>query len=269
MIPFADISSAFSEVSVTYRERSPFPHAVFPGLLSLESLCEVAAEFPRPSSMQGRFNNQSEFEKFTEQRWDRFGSATRKAVADFQSGCFVSLLETLTGIEGLIADPHLDGGGLHMTGTGGYLKIHADFNRHPRLNLHRRLNVLLYLNQEWDSGWGGDLELWGSITGGPSVSVQPTFGTLVVFDTTSSSFHGHPHPLACPEGIYRKSLAFYYYSVNRPASEQRAVHSTIFVGDSERDDQHHNSRMPTVRHHVSRATAHTAEALRALLKPRP
>ena len=57
----------------------------------------------------------------------------------------------LTGVGGLVPDPHLHGGGQHQIRPGGKLAIHADFNRHPKLNLDRRLNLLLYLNRGWRS----------------------------------------------------------------------------------------------------------------------
>jgi len=137
----------------------------------------------------------------------------------FNSSVFVDFLESLTGIEGLIPDPHYFGGGLHQIEPGGYLTVHADFNRHPRLQLDRRLNALLYLNQEWKEEWGGYLELWDATMSHAVVKVAPAFNRLVVFETTDFSFHGHPDPLQPPPGFHRRSLALYYYSNGRPADE--------------------------------------------------
>ena len=55
----------------------------------------------------------------------------------------------------------MDGGGLHQTLRGGHLNIHADFTTH-HVHEHwaRRVNILLYLNEEWHDDWGGRLELW-------------------------------------------------------------------------------------------------------------
>ena len=54
----------------------------------------------------------------------------------------LEFLETLTGIDGLVPDPYFAGGGLHQIVRGGFLKVHADFNWHPKLRLDRRLNML-------------------------------------------------------------------------------------------------------------------------------
>jgi len=141
---------------------------------------------------------------------------------------FLRFLERLVGIDGLIPDPYLSGGGLHMTPRGGRLGIHADFNFHKKLKLDRRLNLLLYLNHNWPPEWGGEFELWDKDVKTKVKSYFPIANRLVVFSTTDISFHGHPDPLNCPRGQYRKSIALYYYSNGRPAEERSEFHSTVF-----------------------------------------
>ena len=159
----------------------------------------------------------------------QFGSATRALLYQLNSSVFIDFLETLTGIRGLIPDPHFWGGGVHQIVRGGFLKVHTDFNRHPRLKLDRRLNLLLYLNPEWQEEWGGHLELWDRGMAKCGKRILPIFGRCVVFSTTDFSNHGHPDPLNCPEGMTRKSLALYYYSNGRPSSETAGKHySTSF-----------------------------------------
>src|SRR5581483_6543461 len=117
--------------------------------------------------------------------------------------------------DGLIPDPYFTGGGLHQIERGGYLKIHADFDRHEKLGLQRRLNVLVYLNRDWDESYGGALELWDRAMTHPVVRVLPVFNRCVVFSTTDQSYHGHPEPLTCPPDRRRRSLALYYYTAAR------------------------------------------------------
>jgi hypothetical protein len=119
------------------------------------------------------------------------------------------------------------GGGLHQIERGGYLKIHADFNRHPKFKLERRLNLLLYLNENWKEEYGGHLELWNREMTHFVHKILPTFNRCVIFNTTDTSYHGHPEPLACPQGMTRKSLALYYYSNGRPAEEESPEHGTL------------------------------------------
>jgi len=128
----------------------------------------------------------------------------------------------------LISDPYLSGGGYHEIKQGGVLKIHADFNKHPHINLDRRLNLLVYLNKNWNEKWGGDFQMFDKNMNGPLKKVYPHFNTCVIFTTTSHTFHGHPEPLMCPNNKSRKSIALYYFSSGRPQSESNKIHSTIF-----------------------------------------
>lgn len=135
-------------------------------------------------------------------------SPSLKAVVDEASSPrFLTWLEETTRIEHLMPDPYLWGGGAHRTKAGGYLKCHTDFNFHRQLGLYRRLNLLLYLNRDWR--WNGHLQLY-------SKRIAPEANTMVVFTTNDKSWHGHPEPLECPEGVFRDSIALYYYSAIKP-----------------------------------------------------
>ena len=163
------------------------------------------------------------------------GSRSRHLFGQLNSATFLGFLETLTGIDGLIPDPHLEGGGYHLIQPGGRLDVHADFNRHERLQLDRRLNLLVFLNKDWPEDWGGHLELWTPDMTSCERRVLPVFNRAVLFSTTDSSFHGHPHPLTCPEGMSRRSIALYYYSAGRPKEEMSPRHSTLYQTRSGED----------------------------------
>ena len=158
---------------------------------------------------------------------DAYERNARWLLYQLNSSVFVNFLEELTGVGGLIPDPHFEGGGLHQIERGGFLKIHADFNRHPKLNLDRRLNLLLYLNEDWKDDYGGHLELWDREVARCVKRIAPVFNRCVVFTTTDFSFHGHPEPLACPPAVTRKSLALYYYSNGRPARSRPVERGTL------------------------------------------
>lgn len=132
----------------------------------------------------------------------------------------VKWLSRLTGIKGLLADPELFGGGLHCIPQGGFLKMHVDFNEHPN-GWHRRVNLLIYLNENWNPEWGGDLQ-YGLES---PVLVSPIAGRCVVFETNETSWHGHPEPLKCPPDRQRRSLALYFYTETKPEAE---AHTTIY-----------------------------------------
>jgi hypothetical protein len=217
-------------LAAEYRNAQPFPHSVIDSLFDDDVLDAVLREFPSREAMRWR-----EFDSTTEKKLGFFHetSTISKTVRDFldATNSFELLLwlEALTGIEGLIPDPYFGGGGLHQIEPGGFLKIHADFNVHPKLKLDRRLNLLVYLNKDWPEEYGGHLELWDQDRAACRQRILPVFNRTVVFSTTDTSFHGHPHPLTAPAGSTRKSASFYYYTAGRPEAERSAPHDTIFI----------------------------------------
>eukprot|EP01036_Dinobryon_divergens_P022629 gene22632-30904_t len=156
-----------------------------------------------------------------------FGPSQNRLINFFKSSIFISFLEILTGIPGLVFDPHYYGGGLHQTLPGGHLSIHADFNWHGELHMWRRVNVFLYLNPDWDPAWGGELQLWDSMVGDMRRTISPTANTLVIFSSSDNTFHGHPDPLHSPAGVSRKSIALYYYTTE-PGPYQSKRQGTDF-----------------------------------------
>lgn len=225
----AGLKAVGQRLSARYASAQPFPHAVIDDLLPDWVIDEVLAEFPAPDSDGWRRYGGSTEVKLELTRPEQFGPFTRHVLTQFNSAEFVEFLEALTCIGGIVPDPHFEGGGLHQIERGGYLSVHADFNQHPRLNLDRRLNVLLYLNRDWREEYGGHLELWDRDMSRSVQRILPVANRCVIFATTSFSYHGHPDPLECPEGMTRKSMAFYYYTNGRPQDEiSVADHSTLF-----------------------------------------
>ncbi len=47
---------------------------------------------------------------------------------------------------------------------------------------------------------------------------------VLIFTTDVDSFHGHPEPMRCPQGVTRRSLALYYFTVE----EDPVVRSTEY-----------------------------------------
>jgi hypothetical protein len=217
-----------ASLSQSYQKANPFPHIVVDDAFDPALLRGVLAEFPAPDTESWtRYNTAKELKLF-QTRIEAMPPRTAEFLSYCNSAPFIDLLEQLTGIDGLIPDPYLWGGGLHQIARGGFLKVHADFNWHNKLRLHRRLNVLVYLNEDWREEFGGHLELWSRDMKECRERVLPLFNRMVVFSTTDDSYHGHPHPLACPEGRTRKSIALYYYSATRPRHEMSGSHATLF-----------------------------------------
>lgn len=208
---------------------APFPHAVIDGFLEPSLADELARGFPEPTA-EGwdHYADSGRTEKLAMVDESRIPDLHRQVLWALNSGPVVRFLERVTGIHGLLPDPHLVGGGLHRIEAGGFLDVHADFNRHAVLRLDRRLNLLLYLNPGWDDAWGGALELWDAE--GCVQRISPVHNRCVVFATTDDALHGHPAPLACPPDRARCSMALYYYTNGRPQAERSPAHSTLYVG---------------------------------------
>src|SRR4051794_14828551 len=209
-----------------YRDATPFPHVVLDDLFPDQLLDEVAAEFPSADGDGWKLEGTA---KQLKQQWrdaNHLPPVSASFVALLNAGPFVSFLERLTGIDGLIGDPHCYQGGLHQTAPGGFLKVHADNPLQPVLRLQRRVNVIVYLNRGWLPEWGGELELWDAAMTACSARIEPRFNRTVIFDAVGSN-HGHPDPASSPTGVFRRSVALYYYVSPAHPSALPAVTPTI------------------------------------------
>lgn len=210
-----------------YQGNDPFPHIVIDDFANPILLDEAVTQFPSPKDIEW-FSYKNPLEvKLAQNKIEHLPKIFKRILWEFNSGPFIEFVEKLTGISGLVPDPDYVGGGLHQIVKGGKLDIHADFNWHKKLQLDRRVNVILYLNQEWLDEYNGKLELW-DVKMTACKSVLPIFNRMVCFNTTDFTFHGHPDPLTCPEGRSRKSIALYYYSNGRPDGEKTEAHSTLY-----------------------------------------
>lgn len=188
----------------------PFRHAVIDGFLSPEKVEAINREWPKDWHKEDGKGAR----KWSSERLPPSALAVALSVTPEWVG-------EITGISGLFADPDLFGAGLHCIPKGGYLKMHVDFNVHPN-GWHRRVNVLIYLNQRWKPQWGGALQLG---IGFEAKAIDPIGGRCVIFDTNDQSWHGHPDPLRCPRTVQRRSLALYFYTKEPPQAEP---HTTIY-----------------------------------------
>ena len=212
----------------TYATNHPFPHIVIDNFLPEDVAERILSIFPSPKGSKWEEYDRKHEVKLQLSDDQRMDPYLREVLYQFNSSVVVNFLEELTGIDGLIPDPHFEGGGLHQIEPGGYLDVHVDFNFHHRLKLDRRLNLILYLNPDWKDEYNGHLELWNTDMTECVQRIAPVFNRCVVFSTTDFSYHGHPDVLRSPDGVTRKSLALYYYSNGRPAEERSDAHSTVF-----------------------------------------
>ncbi len=235
ILSFDRLTAMAQAAAPEYARAQPFAHAVLDGFINAATAAQLAAEFPARADTDKWLDYNGtdahgkplQHNKYHISDEDRLGPVTQRLLYELKSARFLAVLTTLTGIEHLIPDALNHGGGIHMNCRGALLKIHADFNRHPQWHVDRRLNLLLYLNEGWQSAWGGDLELWSADMQTCLKKIAPVAGRCVIFSTSSTSFHGHPDPIDCPEDVTRKSIALYYYT-NPERTTDEPVHSTLW-----------------------------------------
>lgn len=197
--------------AASYQSASPFPHIVIDDFLDAPILRNLLQEFP---NREGRnfFDRAQERYKYQFDPNTVDSALVRNLLSELNGEPFLAFLEAMTGIQGLISDPYYSGGGLHETLSGGHLSVHADFNLHHQMQVERRLNLLIYLNDDWPEDYGGQLELWDKKMRQAAKSILPIMSRAVVFNTTLQSFHGQPDPVRCPPDRSRRSIATYYYT---------------------------------------------------------
>lgn len=215
-----------------YVQATPFPHIVIDDFLPKDLIASICAHFPVEPT-----HNEMLYERGYKGQHKRQISPNEcdpylKTIFNaFNSAPMLQFLEKLTGIEGLIPDPYFIGGGLHETKNGGFLGVHSDFRLNKKLNIERRLNAIIYLNEDWQEEYGGNLELWDVDMKTCLKKILPIYNRCVIFNTDKDSNHGHPEPLTTPQHITRRSIALYYYTA-----------ATVAVDPAQRNKTHYKPR---------------------------
>ena len=206
-----------------FENADPFPHVVVDNLLDGEALDALAKAYPTVQDKSWwHYDNPLE-RKYAFNDLSQLDEAFREFFDEANSPEVVSQLGKLAGLKGLVPDHTLKGGGLHQIAPGGKLDVHEDFNVNLDMKAWRKLNMIVYLNQDWQESYGGHLQLWNEDMSQCVKRVLPVFNRVVIFRTDMKSNHGHPDPLTSPPGVTRKSLATYYYV---PMSKDEAFEYT-------------------------------------------
>ena len=222
--------------SEAYANAAPFPHAVIDDFFARQTYHAVKSAFPPGDSdiWKTPTNAHTIGKSVTRQgslglKESLFSELQRRLFMELSSSLFLKFMEDLTGISGLIADPYFAEGSFAMSRSGGLLDVHADFSHHDKLGLERRVNMLIYLNDEWSPDYGGALNLYDRNLE-IMHEIDPIGNRVAIFTTSESSFHGFPDPIRCPRDVTRKSVNLYYYTAPRPERERQRI---LFPSDPE------------------------------------
>jgi len=197
-----------------WRKNVPFPHFYVDNFFKNDVAKDLESEFPDfEDKTWYEYGNALEIKKLCN-NWNAFPKLTYSVFSYLNSDEFLKpFSDILFGKEILFPDYGLNGGGWHIHKKGGKLNTHLDYSLHPKLGLQRKINIIIYLNSEWNTNWGGSLGLWSNKNRQPDKlerEIEAVFNRAVIFDTTCNSWHGLPNPLTCPDNQYRKSMAVYY-----------------------------------------------------------
>ncbi len=214
----------------SFQSAEPFRHVIIPSLLEPAFLREVCAAYPGYAEAKqlagAEFRRVNENLKLQITDQSRFPEPVRMLHWILASDEFRARLSRITGIENILADPALRGAGMHVMGASGRLDVHVDFNLLDRGALHRRLNILVYLCEDWDPAWGGAVDLWDRDVKLRAGALAPDAGSCLIFNTGEHSWHGVTQ-ISCPKDRTRNSFAAYYYTEAAP-TDAGIAHSTVF-----------------------------------------
>ena len=233
----ADARRIGESLAERYCFAEPFPHIVLDNFFPPDVVQMALNNFPEKALQSDRVFEMGYAGLHKRQVLPAECNASARALFHFcNSQPMLQFLEGLSAIPGLLPDPYFVGGGFHETTRGGKLGVHADFRVNEQLNLQRRMNVIVYLNPEWDDAYGGHLELWDRQMTKCAKTVAPILNRCVIFNTDADSFHGHPDPLTTPDGVTRRSMALYYYTASKSIIDEVPTMDTIYHARPSDDD---------------------------------
>jgi hypothetical protein len=233
-----ELSEAVVRRAAEYREAflqaHPFKHVVIEGFFDPLFADQLLREFPRFDPNLATNEGGQAGGKAVNTKIREISPAYEKLYEVIAGKPFLDLVSRISGVPDLILDPTMYGGGTHENLHGQELDPHVDFNYDQSRQLHRRLNLIVYLNKDWRTEWGGAIEIHSNprkpfenrIT-----SYDPLFNRCVMFETNEYSWHAFP-AINLPgdrRHLSRKSISIYLYTRERPAEEIAPEHGTFYV----------------------------------------
>jgi hypothetical protein len=218
------------DYAIDYAHGEPVPWLVFDDFLPEDLLCLVQDEidlipahvwskFTRAGSMMQECNNL------------KFAPTIRDLALNLNSHEFLQWLESMTGIDRIVPDPHFIGAGLMRCYAGDSLKLHTDFNWNEQLHLNRCLSMILYLSRDWQESWQGSLEFWDFDRTKCLHRIVPKPNRLLIWNYDERLIHGHPQPLTCPDTASRDGLRMFYFTSNATPLSQ--PHRSLYWFDEQ------------------------------------
>ena len=232
LVDLSKLKENLPEKTAQYKKAGPYPHIAIDNFLEDWAAHKALEAFPSVQDEGWIHYIHVNEKKHGLNKLALLPPFIQKLIEELNSEEFLKYVSELTGIDNLKADDMLEGGGLHQSKRGGFLNIHADFTVHPhKRNWRRRVNLLIYLNEDWLEEYNGQLELWDRKMTQCEKKINPIFNRCVMFNTDDDSFHGLPETILCPENMTRKSIALYYFTEEELRPKKRATNYRARPGD--------------------------------------
>jgi len=217
--------STITQLASDFQNGFPYKHIVLDNFLNPEFADSLYNNFPSIEKLHKHYKGLNE-NKSEGSNFEDFDPVFSQVRGEVMTDEFAKWMAEITGINGVFVTEDKLGTGLHQGGDGSFLDIHVDFSIHHVKNVHRRLNMLIYLNKNWKEEYGGGMEMWNADMTKMEKMVMPVLNRCLIFETNQISYHGYSK-INIPEGETRKSFYTYFYT---PLEEDEKVkyHDTIF-----------------------------------------
>ena len=204
-------NETLEELNKKFSNADPFEHIIIPNFLNNDYAEKIFNEYPTDIESENWYKYDNPIEKkFANDQISTMPRCIKKLFNLLSCKEIIEKINILSGIKNLEYDPYLHGAGLHIHSNGGKLDMHLDYEKHPYLDKERKLNIILYMSKDWKEEWNGETQLWDNNLSKCIVKSPVIFNTAIIFKTNETSWHGLPDEIKCPEGVLRKTLAYYY-----------------------------------------------------------
>ena len=207
-------------IEIKYNE--PWKHIVIDNLFDDNLMKNACASIPDYNSTY--WNSAKKYINEYTSKWEMtnimlFPDPIREITNYLISSEFVNKLEKMTGINELIIDEKIYGGGLIISPEGAFLEKHIDFNYNNDIGLFRSVNLILYFNELN----GGEFQLYDEKLNEIKV-IKPNINRMLIFASNNKTIHGFNKIIS----ESRKSLNLWYYTKNNQEYVDHEPHKTIW-----------------------------------------
>ena len=208
-INFSNLTKAL----INFNAQKPFPYAIVDNFFKKSIARKLEKEFLNYNDKNlHEYYNYCEIKKSCN-NWNLFPPLTYKIFTILNSNKILKIISNKLNIPRIFSDHGLNGGGWHLMPKNGKLNPHLDYAVHPKINLQRKFNLIIFLSHGWTKNWGGETCFYSKNNKNKNVpgklinKIYPKFNRAILFDVSQYGWHS-VEPIKKKK--IRKSIATYY-----------------------------------------------------------